>query len=167
MRNRKWELHVHYQGWSGLVSGFKEQSFLLEVPRDECYNILSRKKYLLHLFLTVNILVLSLILFFFISSSFGHNQHSSFPATALPGCLILVHPFIRKPLRLFSGCFRDLGLRLRNVLIVCSSNVWSIFTGSYYHSLHIFPVPNPLWRKKGDCHRLRQQVREAASYHFL
>lgn len=36
----------------------------------------------------------------------------------------------------------------------------SRYTENYYHSLHIFPVPNPLWRKKRDCYRLRQQVRE-------
>lgn len=29
------------------------------------------------------------------------------------------------------------------------------------HSLLIFAVPNQIWRKEGDRHRLRQQVREA------
>lgn len=28
----------------------------------------------------------------------------------------------------------------------------------------VFSVPNPLWRQKGDCHRLRQQVRDAPCY---
>lgn len=92
-------------------------------------------------------------------------------ATSIAGCMVSFKYyvlFIRKRLFYFT--------EVRNVLIVRCSGVRTqqdkhpnkkYCLGSYYSSAHIFPVPNPLWRKKGDCHRLRQQVRKAARYHQM